>query len=128
MKQKIIEVLMVEPGREPSLVQLTNELTALQTAVSVGADYVGLIEIIPLNDELCILCNEEGKILNLEPNRRLGRDILCGVFYVTGQNEDGDLTSLPDHLIQQYSSYFATPDDISKDEIDEATMFKFFIC
>ena len=128
MKENVIKVLKVAPHETPEVVYLENKLEVLQTAVSIGADYRGLIEIISLDCDTCILCNEEGKILNLEPNRRLGRDILCGVFYVTGQNEDGDLTSLPDHLIQQYSSYFATPDDISKDEVDEAMMFKFFIC
>ena len=56
--------------------------------------YRGLIEIIPLNDDVCILCNEEAKLIGLEPNRRLWSDVLCGVFYVTGQDDDGNLCSL----------------------------------
>lgn len=28
------------------------------------------------DDNACILCNEEGKLIGLEPNRRLGKDIL----------------------------------------------------
>ena len=87
MKQKTIEVLMVEPRREPRIVRLDNSLESLQTAVSIGADYRGLIEIISLSDEVCILCNEEGKLIGLEPNRRLWSDVLCGVFYVTGQDK-----------------------------------------
>ena len=54
MKQKTIEVLMVEPRREPRIVRLDNSLESLQTAVSIGADYRGLIEIISLSDEVCI--------------------------------------------------------------------------
>ena len=61
--------------------------------MSIDAEYIGLIEIIDIDERACILCNDEGKLICLMPNRRLGDDIICGVFYVTGQNEDGDLTS-----------------------------------
>ena len=45
MKEKEIKVLMVEPGKAPSVTTIINELSSLQKAVSVGADYVGYIEI-----------------------------------------------------------------------------------
>ena len=41
MKEKEIKVLMVEPGKAPSVTTIINELSSLQKAVSVGADYVG---------------------------------------------------------------------------------------
>ena len=80
MKTKTIKALKVEPKKKPCECTLVNELSELQKAVSIGADNVGLIEIIDLEDDVCLLCNEEGKIINLEPNRRLGNDIICGVF------------------------------------------------
>ena len=58
MKEKEIKVLMVEPGKAPSVTTIINELSSLQKAVSVGADYVGYIEIIGIDDNVCILCNE----------------------------------------------------------------------
>lgn len=58
MKQKEIRVLMVEPGKYPKEVVLQNELDSLQKAVSIGADYQALIEIVPLGNSDCILCNE----------------------------------------------------------------------
>ena len=106
MKEQHIKVLKVAPLEKPEVCYVKNELRALQEAVSIGADYVGLIEILDLNERTCILCNEEGKLINLMPNRRLGDDIICGVFYVTGQNEDGDLTSLTDEQIEHYSEVF----------------------
>lgn len=127
MKQKIIEVLMVEPGREPRLVHLTNDLSALQTAVSVGADYVGLIEIIPLNDDMCILCNEEGKLIGLEPNRRLWSDVLCGVFYVTGQDNEGNLCSLTAKQMEYAKAFFAAPEKISQEEAEATLITGFYI-
>ena len=38
-----IKVLMVEPGKHPRVTTLENDLDALQEAVSIGADYQGLI-------------------------------------------------------------------------------------
>lgn len=127
MKQQVIEVLMVEPGREPRIVRLDNSLESLQTAVSIGADYRGLIEIISLSDEVCILCNEEGKLIGLEPNRRLWSDVLCGVFYVTGQDKEGNLCSLSAKDREHYKEYFAIPESITKEEADNALLAGFYI-
>lgn len=68
MKQKEIKVLMVAPGEHPREVVLKNDLDSLQKAVSIGCDYQGLIEVVELEDGIC---NEEGKLLGLEGNRRL---------------------------------------------------------
>ncbi len=125
MKEMTIKVLKVEPKKLPEVCELVNELDALQKAVSIGADYQGLIEIVNIDDKTCILCNEEGKLIGLEPNRRLGNDILCGVFYVTGQDEEGNLTSLNDKALEYYKYLFNDIEDISPDEI-EPTMKIFF--
>ena len=127
MKQKTIEVLMVEPRREPRIVRLDNSLESLQTAVSIRADYRGLIEIISLSDEVCILCNEEGKLIGLEPNRRLWSDVLCGVFYVTGQDKEGNLCSLSAKDKEHYKEFFAVPESITREEADNALFSGFYI-
>ena len=128
MKEKEIKVLKVEPGKAPEVATLKNKLYALQTAVSIGAPYVGLIEIIEINDEVCILCNEEGKLLSLPPNRKIGRDIICGTFYFVGQNYDeGELTSLPEHLIEYLSKQYAVPDIIDPEEVDKTIMTEFYV-
>jgi hypothetical protein len=90
MKQEKIKVLMVAPGEYPKEVVLKNNLDALQKAVSIGCDYQGLIEVISLGKGVCIICNEEGKLLGLEGNRRLGGDIIAGVFYVVGEDKCGN--------------------------------------
>ena len=125
MKEKTIKVLKVEPKKLPEVCELVNELDALQKAVSIGADYQGLIEILYINERICILCNEEGKLIGLEPNRRIRNDILCGVFYVTGQDEEGNLTSLSDDEIETFKSVFGIIEDISPDEV-EPTMRIYF--
>ena len=126
MKESMIRVLKVAPGEKPEIVTLENELSALQRAVSIGTDYVGLIEIIQVSKEVCILCNEEGKLNGLKPNRRIGNDILCGVFYLTGQTKDGDLASLPESAMQMCMKRFAEPEHIEDWEVDKALVMRFF--
>ncbi len=125
MKESVIRVLKVEPHKVPEVIYLENRLEVLQTAVSIGAEYRGLIEIIGLDAKTCIICNEEGKLIGLEPNRRLGSDILCGVFYVVGQSGGGDLTSLPEEAIRYYADIFGEPEDISMEEVQRALVVKF---
>ena len=126
MKQKLIKALIVEPNKRPCAIDLQNDLDSLQKAVSIGADYQGLIEFVYLEDNVSILCNEEGKLIGLEPNRRLGHDILCGVFYVVAENDEGELMSLTQEQQDHYSNMFWDPDVISKDEVGR-TIFSVFI-
>lgn len=114
MKNKEITVLKVEPLKKPRICTLINELENLQKAVSIEAENTGLIEIIEVGNQLgyqgeyvCLLCNEEGKLINLAPNRRVGNDIICGTFYITGQTKDGDLASLSESAIKYYTEYFS---------------------
>ena len=106
MKEKHIKALKVAPLEKPEVCYLENELRALQEAVSVGADYVGLIEIIDISERICLLCNEEAKLIGFMPNRRLENDVICGVFYVIGQDYQGELASLTDAEIEHYKNVF----------------------
>ena len=119
MKQKEIKVLMVAPGEHPREVVLKNDLDALQKAVSIGCDYQGLIEVVGLDDGVCIVCNEEGKLLGLEGNRRLGGDILAGVFYVVGEDKCGNFVSLTEAKMEHYSRRFWEPERFSMGDVTD---------
>lgn len=125
MKEKNIKVLKVAPCEIPVVQILENDLTALQNAVSVDADYCSLIEVIDLDERTCLICNEEGKLIGLEPNRRFGDDILCGVFYVVGQDMRGNFISLSEKQIAQYSKMFANIDTFSDGEVENTIIVKF---
>ncbi len=125
MKENQITVLMVEPGKNPALTTIENKLEKLQEAVSIGADYVGLIEIIGIDDGVSILCNEEAKLIGLEANRRFYEDVLCGVFYVVGDDEEGNLTSLSPEMQDKYSKFFWKPETINPDEISSNAFISF---
>ena len=127
MKEKKINVLMVEPHKPPCMVELNNDLDSLQKAVSIGADEQGLIELVHLEDNVYILCNQEGKLIGLEPNRRLSNDILCGVFYVVADDEDGNLVSLTEVQQARYAQMFLESDEGIDREQVEATLFMTFL-
>ena len=126
MKKKTINVLKIAPHFKPEIVTLTNALEALQEAVSEGADSVGLIEIIPLTDTVSLLCNEEGKLIGLEPNRRIGHDVICGTCYVVGEDRKGNLTSLSDDDMEYFKVRFASPEKISVEEAMNALRFEIY--
>lgn len=126
MNAKELKVLMVEPNKHPKITMLKDDLDSLQKAVSIGADYQGLIEIISIGNGDCLLCNEEGKLIGLEGNRRLGNDIIVGVFYILSEDLVGNLVSLSDKKIQYYTELFWEPERFDRTEI-EATLTCHFL-
>ena len=126
MKKREITVLMVEPRKAPVVTTLTNDLDSLQKAVSIGTDYQGLIELIGIEEGVLLLCNEEGKLIGLEGNRRIGRDIIAGVFYVVGETDDGDLDSLPQAKIQEYTERFREPEYYTQADVTHALFMRIF--
>lgn len=117
--QNEIKVVMVEPHKTPTITTIKTKLENLQKAVG------GLIEIIDIEDNVCILCNEEGKLIGLEGNRRLANDILVGAFYVCGSNNEGELISLTDTQIEKYKQLFWEPQTFTQQEIENTLVFKF---
>lgn len=123
MKEKFITVLKVEPYKPPEVVTLENELSSLQAAVD------GLIEFLPLDIEnnIEILCNEEGKLIGLEPNRKVGSDIIVGVFYVLKTNLEGECCSLNQEEIEKYTERFKDPEYYTTEDVIESMNFGFSI-
>ena len=126
MGKKEIKTLMIEPGKHPVVTVLNDDLDSLQKAVSIGADYQGLIEIISIGNGDCVLCNEEGKLIGLEGNRRVDSDIIAGVFYIMSEGEDGDLVSLSEEKIKYYTEKFWEPEVFDSAEIEPSVHVWFF--
>lgn len=99
IKGKKIKVLIVEPKKEPYVKEIDNTLEEKQKIVD------GLIEFVELEDTVDLICNDEGKMNNLEMNRIITNDIICGTFIICGQ-KDGDSNSLTDEKIEKYKKYF----------------------
>lgn len=99
-------VLLIKPGMEPEVVDIDSGLESLQEAV--GGDIAATY---PYEDPVAIICNDNGKIMNLPWNRALRDengeiyDIIAGNFLIVGLTEE-DFGSLSDELIGKYRSLF----------------------
>ena len=122
MREEKIRVLKVEPHEYPREHILRNDLKSMQEVVG------GLIDIIDLEKDVCVLLNDEGKLIGLDGNRRLWNgDIITGTFYVCGSDNDGNLTSLNNEQIERYSQIFYEPQEFTKEEVEETVRMDFFL-
>ena len=98
-----INCLLIEPNELPKRISIDNTLKAKQQLVG------GLIEVAYLlkDDEVCIVCNEEGKINGLPLNRVVGPDIIAGPFLIVGDDyENGNFKSLTEEQMTKYEKFF----------------------
>ena len=105
MKEAKIKVLALLPMELPKEIDLDNTLEAMQKFVG------GLIECITLSDtgsEVTLVCNDEGKLLELPPNRMLwgGADYLAGSGFIAGTDSEGNMTSLTAEEIAYYTEKY----------------------
>lgn len=77
-----IRILVIEPYKEPYQLKVEHTLKNLQNIVG------GLIEYIELEHNVDLICNEEGKILGLPLNRKVGYDVICGTFFIAGNTKE----------------------------------------
>jgi len=96
---KKIRVLIVEPNKEPYQAKIEHTLKNLQNVVD------GYIEILELEHNVDLICNEEGKINNLLLNRVVDYDIIAGTFIIAGY-KDSETISLSRKQIKKYKEYF----------------------
>lgn len=99
-----IRILVVAPNEEPHQVKIQHTLKNMQNIVG------GLIEYVELEHNVDLICNEEGKLLNLELNRLLGNDVIAGTFFIAGQH-NGDTISLSRKQIKKYKKIFRLDKD-----------------
>ena len=98
-----LKCLLVEPYELPKEIEIDNTLEAKQKLVG------GYIEqaFLPKDDSVVLICNEEGKINGMKPNRDIGHDIIFGPFLIVGNDfENGGYKSLTNEQILNYKIRF----------------------
>jgi len=97
-----IRVVKVAPKLPPEVVLVENQLDALQALVG------GNIEAVPLEGGLTLVCNEEGKLLDLPANTIIPEigDWVAGTFFVTKTTDDGEFASLTDGQVKRVVARF----------------------
>lgn len=111
-----MKILYVKPMETPVAKNIGTKLEDLQKEVE------GCIQIVyPFDDQICIICNEEGKISGMPLNRGLKLsdckegedklyDIIAGPFLVVGLGEDSDFRDLTEEEIRKYKKRFHYPE------------------
>ena len=105
-------VVFVEPGKPACEKEIGTDLSDLQEAVG------GLIECVyPHDDRTVLVCNDEGKLMGLEGNRRLDNgSIIAGSFFIIGYDGE-NFRSLTDAEVERYVQKYAEPQQISQREV-----------
>ncbi len=100
---KVIRGLLVEENELPKVIEIPNNLKDLQNLVKGNIEYFYMSDC----DDAVLICNEEGKINGMGPNRDVGHDIIFGPFLVVGDNpEIGDNVSLTEEQISNFTKKF----------------------
>lgn len=129
-----IKVIKVSPDELPKVIEIDNGLEAMQEQVGGMIQYI-----MPFEDEIALVCNEEGKILGLDLNRaitmhneELGHDemvdIIAGDFILCYAPYDSeDFLSIPDELIDKYKNMFKKGHDFYYDLDNKLTFSEYDI-
>lgn len=105
-------VLIVEPEKAPVAKEISGSLKEMQEIVC------GYIQAIyPFEEQVALVCNEEGLIMGLPANRGLRNregflyNIICGTFFLCGAPAESDhFTSLTTEQIEKFEKLFHTPE------------------
>ena len=109
-----IKVILCKAGECAQIVEIEDSLESFQKIVE------GMIEeYMPFEDDVAIVCNDEGKMLGLPLNRAIededGRimDIIAGDFFICyAPWESEKFLSLPTELAEKYKEKFYWPEQI----------------
>lgn len=107
-----MQVVVVDPKKKPTVQDIGSDLESMQKIVG------GSIEAIyPFEEPVALICNEEGKLLNLPLNRALRDDagevydIISGTFFLCAAPTDSDhFAGLTDQHVKTYMERFAMPE------------------
>ena len=113
-----IKVIYCEAGHKARIAEVDNNLGAFQGLVGGWIE-----EYIPFDDDVAIVCNEEGKMMGLPLNRSItdesGRmlDIIAGDFFICyAPIESEKWLDLPPDLEKKYMDKFRFPEQFFRSE------------
>lgn len=117
-ENQLLSVIYFEPGKYPKVIEIPDSLEAMQELVGGPIE-----EYMPFDDEVAIICNEEGKMVGDELNRAIYADdgqildIIAGKFFMCyAPIESENFLSLPKDLQQKYEKQFKYPERFYRTE------------
>lgn len=97
-RKKMISAIIIEPGKDPRMETIRNDLHTLQRLVG------GYIEAVPLAEDMAMIVNEEGKLMDLPKNfwMEVIGDYIVGTAVFVGVDGD-EFDNVPVTLSDLYS-------------------------
>ena len=125
MEKPIVRTLLIEPGKHPKEVYIPNEYKHFSFIVSRDNYYTCEAELLILEKSIGLIRNEEGALLNLKGNRRIGEEIIAGPFFIVGVDDNGYIISLNDEDVNIYKEKFWGIEDYTDAEVSLSYWDKF---
>lgn len=112
MNKETWTVVVAEPGKKAEVRTIPANWKAISKIVGGPIEHTW-----PFSDDTAVLCNEEGKLTGLQPNRIIYAedgtpiDVYCGTIVCIGARaEDDDFSSLTELEAVLYLMLYGDPD------------------
>lgn len=122
MQIKKITVLKIAPHRHPQVVRVAATKQAFLSAINAGADVEGKVATKMLEPQIYALFHDLRCMSGLDGNRRLGKDIIAGTFYIVATDELGYLCSMTEDKMKKYAVQFWEIETINDMELIDANI------
>lgn len=101
----MVKALMVKTSEKPCVVSLVDDGDYLNAVVSIGATLMCSAAVLPIEKDVVAIYAWDGVMAGLKGNRKVGKRIIAGTFYVV-KIIDGQLESLTEDEISKYGYRF----------------------
>ncbi len=115
--EEMIRVILCKPNERAQVIEIEDSLEAMQETVGGWIE-----EYMPFEDEVAVVCNEEGKLMGLPLSRAItdedGRlqDIIAGDFFLAYAPVNSEkFLSMPPELEKKYLEKFDLPESFRGD-------------
>ena len=109
-----MRAIVIEPGKKAEVREIENSLVEYQGLVD------GWIETTyPFNDDVCVVCNDEGKLIGLEPNVEINGSVYVGTIVIVGLTAHGtDFGDLSEEQKRRYLEMFKNPKKPTTEDVE----------
>lgn len=112
-----IKVMVFEPLKEPHIEYIKNSKEVYKNVVE------GEYKVQALDKQTVLIHNEKDKELELVPNRNVGRDIICGTFFIARDAGEEMYASLSDDQAKYYYRRYKNAEVISQKDVKENLLY-----
>lgn len=109
--------MVFEPLREPHIEHIKNTKEVYQNVVE------GEYKAQPLDKQTVLIHNVKDKELELVPNRHVGKDIICGTFFIARDTGEDMYASLSDDQMKYYYQMYKESEVISQQDVKENLLY-----